>query len=99
NWEPSGLGGNYYEELTRRGWEVTINHIFSESNFLANSLAAKCYIVSFGSHNVEASDPAVAHWSAYDTIPTSVGVASHRGAKVLKVGSRSLKERSFWGWD
>ncbi|CAN1746203.1 Putative ribonuclease H protein At1g65750 [Linum perenne] len=55
-----------FEDLSRRDWEVTINHIFRESNFLADSLAAKGHSVPLGTHAVEASDPTVARWCAYD---------------------------------
>ncbi|CAN1256142.1 Putative ribonuclease H protein At1g65750 [Linum perenne] len=60
-----------YEELTRREWDVTLHHIYRESNFLADSLAAKGHSLSFGTHSVETSDPAVARWCAYDRLRSS----------------------------
>ncbi|CAN1142403.1 Putative ribonuclease H protein At1g65750, partial [Linum perenne] len=53
-------------ELRSRNWEVSIEHIFREINFLADSLAAKGHSFTFGTHFVESSNPAVAHWIAYD---------------------------------
>ncbi|CAN1853511.1 Putative ribonuclease H protein At1g65750 [Linum perenne] len=53
-------------EMILWDWEVSIEHIFRESNFLADSLAAKGHSFTFGTHFVESSNPAVAHWIAYD---------------------------------
>ncbi|CAN1264868.1 Putative ribonuclease H protein At1g65750 [Linum perenne] len=60
-----------YEILLRRNWEVTLDHIFRESNFLADSLAAKGQKAPFGTHIVETSDSVVARWSAYDCLRSS----------------------------
>ncbi|CAN1157040.1 hypothetical protein LINPERPRIM_LOCUS27731 [Linum perenne] len=52
-------------------WEVTLSHVYRESNFLADSLATKAHSIPFGTHLVEFDDPVVARWSAYDRLRSS----------------------------
>ncbi|CAN1827943.1 Putative ribonuclease H protein At1g65750 [Linum perenne] len=67
-----------HANLTRRfrnmlgwNWEVTLSHVYRESNFLADSLASKAHSLPFGTHLVEVEDIAVARWSAYDRLRLS----------------------------
>ncbi|CAN1791724.1 Putative ribonuclease H protein At1g65750, partial [Linum perenne] len=57
-----------YLDLTMRDWEVSLTHIYKESNFMADSLAAKGHVSLFGTHLVEEGDPFVAPWIAYDRL-------------------------------
>ncbi|CAN1142201.1 Putative ribonuclease H protein At1g65750, partial [Linum perenne] len=68
---PHGGLASIYAELIERDWEVSLTHVYRESNFLADSLAAKGHVSSFGTHLVEESDPAVAPWIAYDRLRSS----------------------------
>ncbi|CAN1783089.1 Putative ribonuclease H protein At1g65750, partial [Linum perenne] len=49
-----------FQELKSRNWDISIVHVFRESELLANSLAAKGHDSIFRTHLVEASDPSVA---------------------------------------
>ncbi|CAN1831535.1 Putative ribonuclease H protein At1g65750 [Linum perenne] len=64
-----------HANLTRRfqlmiawTWEVTISHVYRESNYFADSLAARAHSLPFGTHLVECNDPVLARWSAYDRL-------------------------------
>ncbi|CAN1165503.1 Putative ribonuclease H protein At1g65750 [Linum perenne] len=55
-----------FEELFRRDWEVKIQHVYREGNFLADHLSNIGHLFPFGLHLIDGSTPAVAHWIAYD---------------------------------
>ncbi|CAN1143084.1 Putative ribonuclease H protein At1g65750 [Linum perenne] len=60
-----------FTKLLERDWIVSLSHVYRESNFLADSLAALGHASPFGTHFIEASDPSVASWHAYDRLRSS----------------------------
>ncbi|CAN1771034.1 Putative ribonuclease H protein At1g65750 [Linum perenne] len=60
-----------FQELVGWDWEVSLIHVYRESNFLADSLAAMAHSLPFGTHLVEVHDSVVARWCAYDRLRSS----------------------------
>ncbi|CAN1797499.1 Putative ribonuclease H protein At1g65750 [Linum perenne] len=60
-----------FEELLPRDWEVKIQHVYREGNFLADHLANIGHLFPFGLQLIDGSTPAVAHWIAYDRMRSS----------------------------
>ncbi|CAN1828517.1 Putative ribonuclease H protein At1g65750 [Linum perenne] len=60
-----------FQELVGWDWEVSLIHVYRESNFLADSLAAMAHSLPFGTHLVEVHDSVVACWCAYDRLRSS----------------------------
>ncbi|CAN1151625.1 Putative ribonuclease H protein At1g65750 [Linum perenne] len=60
-----------FEELLRRDWEVKIQHIYREGNFLADHVANIGHLFPFGLHLIDGGTPALAHWIAYDRMRSS----------------------------
>ncbi|CAN1191029.1 Putative ribonuclease H protein At1g65750 [Linum perenne] len=55
-----------YAEMIGRDWEVSLEHVYRESNRLADSLAVKGHASPYRVQFVEGSDPVVAPWLDYD---------------------------------
>ncbi|CAN1163134.1 Putative ribonuclease H protein At1g65750 [Linum perenne] len=60
-----------FEEMLKHDWEVKMQHIYREGNFLADHLANIGHLFPFGLHLIDSSTPAVAHWIAYDRLRSS----------------------------
>ncbi|CAN1822963.1 Putative ribonuclease H protein At1g65750, partial [Linum perenne] len=60
-----------YADLLRRDWEVSLIHVYRESNRLADSLAARGHCSPYGVQLVDEGDPAVAPWMTYDRSRTT----------------------------
>ncbi|CAN0864646.1 Putative ribonuclease H protein At1g65750 [Linum grandiflorum] len=68
-----------YQDLCRRQWEVTLNHIYREANCAADYLANLGHSFAFGFHIVDLPDRGLSHWLRYDVI----GVSLARSVSVL----------------
>ncbi|CAN1774424.1 hypothetical protein LINPERHAP1_LOCUS12940 [Linum perenne] len=53
-------------ELLSRNWEVKIQHVYREENFLADHLTNFGHSLPLRLHHVDSRNHAVAHWIAYD---------------------------------
>ncbi|CAN1837968.1 Putative ribonuclease H protein At1g65750 [Linum perenne] len=60
-----------FNDLIQRDWEVNVQHIFREANFLADYLANCGHLLPFGIHEVPSDDPCVSSWSDYDRAKSS----------------------------
>ncbi|CAI0464258.1 unnamed protein product [Linum tenue] len=49
-------------------WEVTIDHVFREGNFVADFLASRGHALPVGLHVVDVPGPILGYWLYYDTI-------------------------------
>ncbi|CAN1182065.1 Putative ribonuclease H protein At1g65750 [Linum perenne] len=60
-----------FNELKQRVWDINIQHIFREANFLADYLANSGHLLPFGTHEIATDDPGVNSWCAYDIARTA----------------------------
>ncbi|CAI0427145.1 unnamed protein product [Linum tenue] len=49
-------------------WEVTIEHVFWEGNFVGDFLASRGHPLPVGLHMIDIPDPSLGYWLYYDTI-------------------------------
>ncbi|CAN1845759.1 Putative ribonuclease H protein At1g65750 [Linum perenne] len=60
-----------FQEVTKRDWSLQMNHIYRESNCLADHLANAAHSMALGLHHIDSSNSAVAYWIAYDRVRSS----------------------------
>ncbi|CAN0824464.1 hypothetical protein LINGRAPRIM_LOCUS1677 [Linum grandiflorum] len=51
-----------FQELLRKDWEVQLDHIYREGNFLSDHLAGRGHCLPLGTHSVEVSDYQTMQW-------------------------------------
>ncbi|CAN0880750.1 Putative ribonuclease H protein At1g65750 [Linum grandiflorum] len=68
-----------YQDLCKRQWEVTLNHIYREANCAADFLATLGHSFVFGFHIFVSPDRGLSRWRHYDAI----GVSLPRSVSVL----------------
>ncbi|CAN0874988.1 Putative ribonuclease H protein At1g65750 [Linum grandiflorum] len=68
-----------YQNLCKRQWEVTLNHIYREANCAADYLANLGHSFVFGLHIFDTPDRGLSHWLCYDII----GVSLPRSVSIL----------------
>ncbi|CAN0824500.1 Putative ribonuclease H protein At1g65750, partial [Linum grandiflorum] len=61
-----------FKELCSRQWEVTISHIYRETNFAADYLANLGHFFPYGLHFFDSPDRSLSHWLYYDLIGVSL---------------------------
>ncbi|CAI0429574.1 unnamed protein product [Linum tenue] len=58
----------YIRRLMEREWEVSLSHVFRESNFVADHLASVGHSLAIGTHMVDFPGAELRYWLYFDTL-------------------------------